>query len=167
MAKKKPNFKMRTVKEPLLADDDNRYRRHSEQSARLEKSSPGFSKLSLSEQAKRLDKLETERMERRSKEAGGFRNFLKKTIEDNPAYFRSAAKRLAKGQPAQSQSSMTDFGIRLDARYADKTPKNQRSSKKALVAARKKEAARINKILDEAETKKAMRKAAEAKTRKK
>jgi len=165
MAKKKPNFKMRTVKEPLLADDDNRYRRHTEQAVRLEKSSPGFSKLSLSEQAKRLDKLETERLERRSKEAGGFRNFLKKTIEDNPAYFRNAAKRLAKGEPAQSQPSMTDFGVRLDARRAEKD-RSGRPTKKALVAARKKEAARINKILDKAETKKAMRKAAEAKARK-
>ena len=62
---------------------------------------------------------------------------------------------------------MTDFGVRLDARYAERTPKYERTSKKALIAARKKEAARINKILDEAETKKAMRKAAEAKARKK
>ena len=167
MAKKKPNFKMRKIKEPLLVDDDNTYRHHSEQSVRLQEASPGFAKLSMTKQAERLDELETERLERRSKEAGGYRNFLKKTIEDNPAYFRNAAKRLAKGEPAQSQPSMTDFGVRLDARYAERTPKYERTSKKALIAARKKEAARINKILDEAETKKAMRKAAEAKARKK
>lgn len=167
MAKKKPNFKMRTVKEPLLVDDDNTYRHHVVQSVRLEEASPGFKKLSPRKKAERLDELETERLRRRQKEAGGLRNFDKKVIEDNPAYFRAAAKRLAKGEPAQSQPSMTDFGVRLDARYADKTPKYERTSKKALVAARKKEAARINKILDEAETKKAMRKAAEAKAQKK
>lgn len=166
MAKKKPNFKMRKLKEPLLVDDDNTYRHYSAQIARLEKKFPGFRKLSEKEKAKRINELENERFERRVKESGGYEKFQKKVIEDNPAYFRNAAKRLAKGEPAQSQHSMTEMGVRAGATRTERD-RSGRPTKKALVAARKKEAARINKILDEAETKKAMRKAAEAKARKK
>ena len=165
MAKKKPNFKMRTVKEPLLVDDDLTYRHQYEQIFRLAERSPGFAKLSPREQAERMGELADERFSRREKEAGGYEKFKRKVIEDNPAYFRNAAKRLAKGEPAQSDYTFTKMGVRADARRIEKSPSG-RPTKKALVAARKKEAARINKILDEAETKKAMRKAAEAKARK-
>jgi len=166
MAKKKPNFKMRTVKEPLLTDDDLTYRHQYERMYRLEEASPGFAKLSPREQAERMGELADERYNRREKEAGGYEKFKRKVIEDNPAYFRNAAKRLAKGERAQHDYTFTQMGVEADAERIEKGPSG-RATKKALVAARKKEAARINKILDEAETKKAMRKAAEAKARKK
>tara|TARA_A100001391_G_scaffold203962_1_gene197853 strand:- start:775 stop:1275 length:501 start_codon:yes stop_codon:yes gene_type:complete len=166
MAKKKPNFKMRKIKEPLLADDDLTYRHQYDQLFRLKERSPGFAKLSPREQAERIVDLADERYFRRSKEAGSHEKFKRKIIEDNPAYFRNAAKRLAKGEPAQHDYTFTEMGVRADAKRIERDEFGK-ETKKAVIAARKKEAARINKILDEAETKKAMRKAAEAKARKK
>ena len=166
MAKKKPNFKMQKLKEPLLVDDDLTYDHYSAQTARLEKAFPGFIKLSPKERAERVDNLKTKRFRRRVKEAGGYEKFKRKVIEDNPAYFRNAAKRLAKGEPAQHDHTFTAMGVKAAARKIERD-ELERPTKKAVIAARKKEAARINKILDEAETKKAMRKAAEARARKK
>ncbi len=163
MAKKKPDFKMRVVKEPLLAEDDNTSSAFVARQIRLEESSPGFAKLSHPEKIKRLAAVIDDRFSKQVKKAGGFKGYEKGLILKYPNYFRAAAKRLNKGEAAQERDSFTDFGVNLSAKYRDTDKRSGRPTKTSLAAERKKEAGRINRILDEAS---AIRKAAEAKVKK-